>query len=222
MYVYRWTWNSLTPQFSRRPLSAFQLLHIQRPTSVFSPSIKVFFYSAKETTSHKTQYAAISPFIHRWQLTARTHSVVHKPIPVGLLLLSRTNTVARLHTHTHAHTHTRLTALCPGLPGWAGTRKVQSIWILLKQETVGGSSISWAICKPTPRSTPATHCSVFYRPAALPAAQPTASKHWRHCTSSVNCLYDVLLVLSFCMRLVTYSEFGHKALYLVYRPTHHD
>ena len=26
---------------------------------------------------------------------------------------------------------------------------------------------------------PAPHCSVFYRPDALPAAQPTASKHWR-------------------------------------------
>jgi len=28
-------------------------------------------------------------------------------------------------THTHTHTHTHLTALCPGLPGWAGTRKVK-------------------------------------------------------------------------------------------------
>ena len=27
---------------------------------------------------------------------------------------------------------------------------------------------------------PAPHYSVFYRPDALPAAQPTASKHWRH------------------------------------------
>jgi len=44
------------------------------------------------------------------------------------------------------HTHTRLTALCPGLPGWAGTRKVKPIWILLKQETVSGSGISWDIC----------------------------------------------------------------------------
>jgi len=25
-----------------------------------------------------------------------------------------------------AHTHTRLTALCPGLPRWAGTRKVKT------------------------------------------------------------------------------------------------
>ena len=85
--------------------------------------------------------------------------------------------------HTHTHTHTRLTALCPGLPGWAGTRKVQSIWILLKQETVGGSRISWAMCKSSPRSRqitmPTPHCSDFYRPDALPDAQPTASKHWR-------------------------------------------
>ena len=82
------------------------------------------------------------------------------------------------------HTHTRLRALFPGLPGWGGIRKVKPIWILLKQETVSGSGISWAICKSAPISrqiaTPAPHHSVFYRPDALPAAQPTASKHWRH------------------------------------------
>ena len=33
-------------------------------------------------------------------------------------------TMTRLHTHTHTHTHIRLTALCPGLPRSAGTRKV--------------------------------------------------------------------------------------------------
>ena len=76
-----------------------------------------------------------------------------------------------------------LTAPFPGLPGWAGKRKVNPIWILLKQEIVSGSGISWAICKSAHRSrqitTPAPHHSVFYRPDALPAAQPTASKHWR-------------------------------------------
>jgi len=41
------------------------------------------------------------------------------------------------------HTHTRLMAIFPGLPGWAGTRKVKPIWILLKQETMSGSGISW-------------------------------------------------------------------------------
>ena len=63
------------------------------------------------------------------------------------------------------HTHTRLTALCPGLPWWAGTRKVKPIWILLKQETVCGSGISWAICKSASRSrqitTPAPTTQFF-------------------------------------------------------------
>ena len=89
-----------------------------------------------------------------------------------------------LHTYRR-HTHVLLTALFLGLPGWAGTRKVKPIWILLKKETVTGSGISWAICKSAPRSrqitTPAPHHSVFYRPDALPAAQPTASKRWRDC-----------------------------------------
>ena len=88
------------------------------------------------------------------------------------------------------NTHTRLTALCLGLPGWAGTRKVKPIWILLKQETVSGSGISWTICKSAPRSRqttmPAPHHSVFYRPNDLPAAQPTASKHWRQVNWQVN------------------------------------
>jgi len=42
---------------------------------------------------------------------------------------------------------------------------------------VSGTGISWAICKSASRSrqitTPAPHHSVFYRPDALPAAQPT-------------------------------------------------
>jgi len=64
------------------------------------------------------------------------------------------------------HTHTHLTALFPGLPRWAGTRKVEPIWILLQQETVSGSGISWARCKSAPHSRqitmPAPHSSVFF------------------------------------------------------------
>jgi len=48
-------------------------------------------------------------------------------------------------------------------------------WILLEQETVSGSGISWAICMSAPGSrqitTPAPHHSVVYR---SDAAQPTA------------------------------------------------
>ena len=110
---------------------------------------------------------------------------------------THTHTHTHTHTRTHARTHARLTALFPGLPRWAGTRKVKPIWILLKQETASGSGISWAICKSAPCSrqttTPAPHHSVFYRPDALPAAQPTASKHWRH---SALCLQHNQLIIS--------------------------
>jgi len=57
----------------------------------------------------------------------------------------------KLDTQTTTKKH--LTALCSGLPGSAGTRKVELIWTLLKQETVSGSGISWAICKSAPRSS---------------------------------------------------------------------
>jgi len=79
---------------------------------------------------------------------------------------------------TGHHTHTRLTALCPGLPSWAGTRKVKPIWILLEQETVSGSGISWAMCKSAPRSRqitmPAPHYSSFLQ-AGCPSCRPTNS-----------------------------------------------
>jgi len=76
------------------------------------------------------------------------------------------------------HTHTRLTALFPGISRWAGTRKVKPIWILLEQETVSGSGISWAICKSAPSSRqitmPAPHRSVFLQ-AGCPSCCPTNS-----------------------------------------------
>jgi len=95
-----------------------------------------------------------------------------------------------------SHTHTHLTALFPGLPRWAGTWKVDPIWILLEQETMSGSGISWAICKSAPCSrqttTPAPHRSVFYRPDALPATQPTVSEHWRQNINILFILYNIL------------------------------
>ena len=93
---------------------------------------------------------------------------------------------------SYIHTYTRLMALCPGLPWWASTRKVKPIWILLKQETASGSGISWAVCKSAPRSrqitVPTTTTQFFYRPDALPAAQPTASNALK-ATNFSSCLF---------------------------------
>jgi len=61
----------------------------------------------------------------------------------------------------------------------------EPIWILLITEA-RDSEWQWhqlghmQICtSPRQITTPAPHQSVFYKPDALPAAQPTASKHWR-------------------------------------------
>jgi len=106
----------------------------------------------------------------------RPQALWFRPPP---LIISKPATVNSYNSLIY--THTRLTALSPGLPGWAGTREAKPIWILLKQQTVTGSGISWAICMSAPRSRqitmPAPHHSVFYRPNAIPAVQPTASKH---------------------------------------------
>jgi len=100
-------------------------------------------------------------------------------------------------------------ALFPGLLRWAGIRKAKPIWILLKQETVSVSGISWAIRKSATRSrqttTPAPHHSVFYMPDALPVAQPTASKHWRQKALT----YKVGNKAVYC-RLVKINSFRNK------------
>ena len=82
---------------------------------------------------------------------------------------------------------------------------------------MSGSGISWAICKSAPRSRqitmPALHYSSFYRPDALPAAQPTASKHWRQSTSNTQ-LFQ--FSLCFCnSRFVHFSSFFSILLLLV-------
>jgi len=52
----------------------------------------------------------------------------------------------------------------------------------MKQEMMGGSGISWTICKPFAHryrqiTMPAPITQIFYRLDALPDAQPTLSKH---------------------------------------------
>ena len=85
------------------------------------------------------------------------------------VIISSNKSLERIHTHTFNDPF-------PGLPGWAGTRKVKSIWILLKQEAVSGSGISWAIHKTAPSSRqitmPAPHHSVFLQ-ARCHSCRPT-------------------------------------------------
>jgi len=99
-----------------------------------------------------------------------------------------------LVNEVYTHTHTTILLLFWNLSGTTRvsryqrgkTSKVKTNLDLLEQEIVSGSGICWAICKsaPHPRQ-PRQHSTTqfFYRLDALPATQPTASKHWRQMLS---------------------------------------
>ena len=77
------------------------------------------------------------------------------------------------------HTHTPVQR--PFFRDYTGERvpeNVKPMWILLKQETVSGSGISWDICKSAPHSrqitTPAPYHLVFLQ-AGCPSCRPTNS-----------------------------------------------
>jgi len=80
------------------------------------------------------------------------NTLIGSAVFVWLAAVSNEQTDVAVRMLIYIHTHTRLTALFPGQPRWAATRKVKPIWILLKQKTVSGSGISWTICKSAPRS----------------------------------------------------------------------
>jgi len=110
-------------------------------------------------------------------------------------------------------------------PGWAGTRKENQsgfywskrqwhqlghmqVCTLLQTDNHASTpplnGISWAICKFAPCSRqitmPVPHHSIFYRPDALTAAQPTASKHWSCQHNSMH--FTVILYLTLKVKFV--------------------
>ena len=75
--------------------------------------------------------------------------------------------------------HNHFTAFLPGPPGWAGARR-ELLDFMVQGKTnrgrhtdhpAGCHSIWTKQCPPPPSP-------IFYRPDALPATQPTVSKHW--------------------------------------------
>jgi len=83
----------------------------------------------------------------------------------------------------HTHTHTPFNGPFSGTTRVSRYQKGKPNWILLKQETVSGSGISWAICKSAPSSrqttTTAPHHSVFTgRMPFLPPSQQHTHRKW--------------------------------------------
>jgi len=88
------------------------------------------------------------------------------------------------------------------------------------QETVSGSGSSWAVYKSAPCSiqlTTLAPTNQFYRPHTLPAAQPTASKHWRHLALKVPCIvYTRSCNIATCWVVGTVSFWGVKKVKLAH------
>jgi len=85
-------------------------------------------------------------------------------------------------TCVHTHTHT-FNGPFSGTTRVSRYQKGKPIWILLEQETVNSSGISWANMQVCTSLQTVNHASTpplcFLQAGSLPASQPTASKHWR-------------------------------------------
>ena len=101
---------------------------------------------------------------------------------------------ALVTTWEYTHTHIHFTALFPGPPGWAGARRELDFMVQGKisrgrhTDHLAGRHCIRTNQRPPPPNP--------HRPDALPAAQPTMSKHWRqvvtkgmravkHCSSKI-------------------------------------
>ena len=136
----------------------------------------------------RLQGSRLGTYAHTDRQTTRTYNASGPIYRVGWGIKSGPSTpIAAAYVNDYSvtslsggyrlHTLNRLTALCPGLPGWAVTRKVKPIWILLKRETVRASGIRWAVYKSAPRSrqvtTPAPTTQFFK--GRMPSCHPTNS-----------------------------------------------
>ena len=95
--------------------------------------------------------------------------------------------------------------------GWAGTRKVKPIWILLKQETVSGSGISWAICKFAPCSRQIIMRMPFLPPYQQRQSTEGISTERMTTFSRAFGLYRLKLMDTVNYILCTVSKFGEHS-----------
>ena len=139
-------------------------------------------------------------------------------------------TVGSLHTrgsshartHTHTHTHTRLTALFPGLPRWAGTRKGnQSGFYWSKRQWLAVASAGLRICKSAPSSRhttmPASHNSVTFQSIKFQSYQTLQPHMTAYSSARMYSLICVIISNKWDLHSLSYLQ-GHSRLCVMWYP----
>jgi len=103
---------------------------------------------------------------HVWQNSQKWWNLPHILLSYCIKYLSLESPKLSLFPYnTHTHPFNGPFSGTTRVSRYQKGRGLKQIWILLKQETVSGSVISWVICKFAPGSrqitTPAPHHSVF-------------------------------------------------------------
>ena len=119
----------------------------------------------------------------------------------------------------YIHTYTCLTALFPGLPGWAGTRNVKPVWILLQARDsewqwhhLGHMQVCTSLYTDNHASTlpPLSFLQTGF-PSCCPTHSVKGSKHWRHIQVlhkylGVKCKYQALWCHCICFLFLCYLQ----------------
>jgi len=125
----------------------------------------------------------------------------------------------------YTHTHTRLMVLFLGLPGWAGYLFVRYQKGKTNLDFTEARDSEWQwhqldhmrVCTSLQTDYHASMSSLnFYRPDFLPAAKPTASKHWRQFYSSFLVIWSLVFIGNYFMFFIPIFHPSSSILWLIF------
>jgi len=136
---------------------------------------------------HQLDHMQISCTLFQTDNHARTSSLNF--LQTACSFWCQTNTVKALKAILWAYHHiTTTTVLRPFFRVYPGEPvPVENFWTLWCKEKLTEADTPTIWLGATPSELTSAHLHqppIFYRPDALPAAQPTVSKHWRHLAHS--------------------------------------